>query len=46
MRRDVQPELLDSLPPAAPQALGSRADLRRLNGIIRPQLTTSFLPKR
>ena len=34
MRRDVQPELLDSLPPAASQALGSRADLRRLNGLM------------
>ncbi|MCF7734321.1 MAG: methyltransferase domain-containing protein [Akkermansiaceae bacterium] len=34
MRRDVQPELLDSLPAAAPQAVRSRADLRRLNFIM------------
>jgi len=34
MQRDVQPELLDSLPPAAPQALASRADLRRLNRLM------------
>ena len=34
MRRNVQPELLDSLPAAAPQAVRSRADLRRLNFIM------------
>ncbi|MBE0543376.1 MAG: methyltransferase domain-containing protein [Verrucomicrobia bacterium] len=31
MRRLVEPELLDTLPPGDPQAVGSRADLRRLN---------------
>lgn len=31
MRRVVEPELLDDLPAADPQAVGSRADLRRLN---------------
>jgi hypothetical protein len=31
MRRVVEPELLDALPPADPTAVGSRADLRRLN---------------
>ena len=31
MHRVVEPELLDNLPPADPQAVGSRADLRRLN---------------
>lgn len=31
MRRVVEPELLDTLPPDDPQAVGSRADLRRLN---------------
>ena len=31
MRRTVEPELLDDLPPADPRAVRSRADLRRLN---------------
>lgn len=31
MNRTVQPELLDTLPPDDPQALGSRRDLRRVN---------------
>ena len=31
MHRVVEPELLDDLPPADPRAVGSRADLRRLN---------------
>lgn len=31
MERVVEPELLDGLPPADPRAVGSRADLRRLN---------------
>ena len=34
MRRQVQPELLDHLPPADPQAHGSRGDLRRLNFLM------------
>jgi len=34
MRRIVEPELLDELPPAEAQAVGSRADLRRLNAIM------------
>jgi hypothetical protein len=34
MRRVVEPELLDDLPPADPRAVGSRADLRRLNSIM------------
>lgn len=34
MRRLVEPELLDGLPSADPQAVGSRADLRRLNYIM------------
>ena len=34
MLRDVQPELLDSLPENAAQAVRSRADLRRLNFIM------------
>lgn len=34
MRRAVAPEILDDLPPADPQAVGSRADLRRLNFIM------------
>ena len=34
MRRVVEPELLDDLPPAEPLAVGSRADLRRLNFIM------------
>jgi hypothetical protein len=32
MIRDVQPELLDSLPPDDPAAVHSRRDLRRING--------------
>ncbi len=31
MKRVVQPELLDSLPPEVPQARGSRRDLQRIN---------------
>ena len=31
MKRLVQPELLDSLPPDDPRARGSRRDLRRVN---------------
>lgn len=34
MRRVVEPELLDALPPADPQAVGSRADLRQLNFLM------------
>lgn len=34
MRRIVEPELLDALPPGDPQAAGSRADLRRLNVLM------------
>jgi methyltransferase family protein len=34
MRRIVQPELLDELPAADAQAVGSRADLRRLNFLL------------
>ena len=34
MRRVVEPELLDALPPADSQAIGSRADLRRLNFLM------------
>jgi hypothetical protein len=34
MRRVVEPELLDDLPPADLRAVGSRADLRRLNSIM------------
>lgn len=34
MRRQVQPELLDHLPAADPQAHGSRGDLRRLNFLM------------
>ena len=35
MRRIVEPELLDELPSTDPRAVGSRADLRRLNVIMR-----------
>lgn len=34
MRRVVEPELLDDLPPGDSQAVGSRADLRRLNFLM------------
>lgn len=34
MRRVLQRELLDELPPTDPRAVGSRADLRRLNSIM------------
>jgi hypothetical protein len=34
MRRVVKTELLDNLPPADPQAVGSRDDLRRLNFLM------------
>jgi len=32
--REVKPELLDALPSADPRAIGSRADLRRLNSLM------------
>ncbi len=35
MHRVVQPEILDDLPPTDPKAVHSRADLRRLNLIMR-----------
>ena len=35
MRRIVQPELLDTLPPDNPRAVRSRRDLRRVNGWMR-----------
>ena len=35
MHRVVQPELLDDLPPTDRRAIHSRADLRRLNFIMR-----------
>jgi hypothetical protein len=35
VKRIVQPEYLDQLPPADPQALRSRRDLRRLNALMR-----------
>jgi len=34
MRRTLQPEILDSLPPGHPDALHNRRDLRRLNGLM------------
>lgn len=34
MHREVEPELLDDLPSDDPRAVGSRADLRRLNSIM------------
>ena len=34
MRRHLQPELLDALPSEDPQAIASRADLRRLNFLM------------
>ncbi|MGH7004301.1 MAG: methyltransferase domain-containing protein, partial [Alphaproteobacteria bacterium] len=34
MQRLVEPELLDRLPVADPRAIGSRRDLRRVNGIM------------
>ena len=34
MRRIVEPELLDELPPSDPQAVRSRGDLRRLNFLM------------
>lgn len=34
MRRVVEPELLDDLPPTDSQAIGSRADLRRVNFLM------------
>lgn len=34
MRRVLQPELLDHLPPSDPRAVRSRSDLRRLNGLM------------
>ena len=35
MKRIVEPELLDTLPPDDPRAAGSRRDLRRLNAWMR-----------
>ena len=35
MNRDVQPELLDRLPPDDPRAVRSRRDLRRVNAMMR-----------
>ena len=35
MNRIVQPEILDTLPPLDPRAVGSRKDLRRLNRLMR-----------
>ena len=35
MKRIVRPEILDTLPPADPRAIGSRRDLRRLNRLMR-----------
>ena len=35
MNRIVQPELLDTLPPADPRAIGSRRDLNRINWLMR-----------
>ena len=35
MKRIVQPELLDSLPPGDPRAMRSRRDLRRVNAWMR-----------
>ena len=35
MKRLVEPELLDELPPTDPRAISSRADLRRLNRLMR-----------
>lgn len=35
MKRTLEPELLDHLPPDDPRAIRSRADLRRLNKIMR-----------
>lgn len=35
MKRILEPELLDHLPPTDPAAIGSRADLQRLNKIMR-----------
>ena len=34
MDRIVLPEILDELPPADPRAIGSRRDLRRINGVM------------
>lgn len=34
MRRVIEPELLDELPPSDPQAIRSRSDLRRLNFLM------------
>src|ERR1035438_3228095 len=35
MKRIIEPELLDELPPGDPRAAGSRRDLRRLNAWMR-----------
>jgi hypothetical protein len=45
VKRIVQPEYLDQLPPADPQALHSRRDLRRLNTLMRHHaiLASQFL---
>lgn len=45
MTRTLQPELLDSLPAADPEAIHSRADLRRVNAWMRHrQILTRALP--
>jgi len=56
MRRILEPELLDTLPPDDPRAIASRADLRRLNFLMghagtlsrafRSQLPANRLPSR
>lgn len=48
MRRVVEPELLDALPPSDPRAIGSRGDLRRLNCIMAHAgiLTRAFFRRR
>jgi len=44
VKRIVQPELLDSLPPADPRAIRSRQDLRRVNGWMRhPEIMAGAL---
>ena len=34
MKREVEPELLDELPPSDPRAIGSRRDLRKVNVLM------------
>lgn len=46
MNRIVQPEILDSLPPGDPRAIGSRRDLQRINWWMRhPALLARALQK-